>query len=117
MRSAIRKARELRNSPTDAERLLWRNIRDSQLNGFKFTRQYSIYPYIVDFCCRYEMLVVEVDGGQQDAERAKDETRTAHIERVGYRVIRFWNTDVLTNLEGVIAEIARHLGQPGSLRM
>jgi very-short-patch-repair endonuclease len=102
-------ARQLRNNATDAERRLWKFLRGSQLAGHKFSRQIPIGPFICDFVCRTAMLVVEVDGGQHDVNRVRDESRTRKIEAEGYRVIRFWNNDVLERTEGVLIEIERAL--------
>ena len=98
------RARELRQSPTDAEICLWSRLRRRQLGGFRFRRQQPIGPYIVDFFCPEARLIVEVDGGQH-ANSAADEIRTRWIEERGYRVIRFWNNDVLGNTEGVLLNI------------
>jgi len=100
-------ARTLRHQATDAERLLWSRLRDQRLAGYKFRRQHPIGPYVVDFACVERHLVVEVDGGQHalDSERARDEERTRRIEAEGFRVLRFWNNEVLTNLEGVLEAI------------
>ena len=99
------RAQQLRNNATNAERALWRHLSKRQLQGFKFSRQMPVGPFICDFLCRERMLVVEVDGGQH-AESARDATRTAYLEDQGYRVIRFWNNEVMGNLEGVIDAIA-----------
>ena len=79
--------------------------------GWKFRRQVSINPYIVDFLCLDAKLVIEVDGGQHDENRAKDEVRTRFLEGFGLRVIRFWNNEVLGNLEGVLERILIELKQ------
>ena len=102
-------ARTLRHNPTRAEEMLWQRLRQSQVSGHKFTRQLPIGPYVADFCCRERMLVVEVDGGQHDEGAAADATRTAKIEARGFRVIRFWNTDVLNNMDGVLMQITATL--------
>ena len=99
-------ARKLRGNSTDAERLLWSRIRSRQL-GAKFVRQFPIGPYIADFACRSARLVIELDGGQHREEI--DASRTATIEAYGYRVIRFWNNEVIENLEGVVAAIVQEL--------
>jgi lysyl-tRNA synthetase class 2 len=104
-------ARKLRNNPTPAERLLWANLRDNRLLGYKFTRQFSVGAYIVDFCCRSERLIIEVDGGGHDLKRDFDAGRTKWLEAQDYRVVRFWNTDVLSNLHTVLEVIAAHLKQ------
>ena len=98
-------ARRLRRNSTDAEQTLWLQLRGRRLEGWKFRRQVSMDPYIVDFFSLDAKLVIEVDGGQHDANRAKDEIRTRYLEGLGLRVIRFRNNDVLGNLEGVLATI------------
>jgi very-short-patch-repair endonuclease len=103
-RKSVPIERKLRNTQTDAERKLWFELRDRRLGGFKFVRQEAIGPYIVDFICREQKLIVEVDGGQH-AESAKDVVRDAYLTREGYRVMRFWNNDVLRNREGVLETI------------
>ena len=100
-----KRAQHLRNNATDAERLLWRHLRARQLEGFKFSRQMPVGPFICDFMCRERRLIVELDGGQH-AESTRDVGRTAFLEGKGYRVIRFWNNDVLGNEEGVLQTIA-----------
>ncbi len=103
-------ARRMRAQPTDAERVLWQRLRhDIALTGSHFRRQASIGPFIVDFASRKAKLVIELDGGQHDLQRAADAARTRRIESSGYRVLRFWNNDVLGNLEGVLSEIQRAL--------
>ena len=99
-------ARKLRGNSTDAERLLWSRIRSRQL-GAKFVRQFPIGPHIADFACRSAHLVIELDGGQHKEET--DAPRTATIEAYGYRVIRFWNNEVIENLEGVLAAIVQEM--------
>src|SRR5438128_2177157 len=96
----------MRAQPTDAERRLWPRLRhDITLSGSDFRRQAMIGPFIVDFASRKTKLVIELDGGQHDAQRAADDARTRKIEARGYRVLRFWNHDVLGNLVGVLSEI------------
>ena len=102
-------ARNLRNSATDAERLLWRHLRGRQLQNLKFRRQYPIAGYIADLACVEAHLVVELDGGQHAEHVAEDETRTRKIEANGYRVLRFWNDDVLLRTVDVLAEIHRQV--------
>ena len=101
-------ARKLRGDMTDAERRLWSHLRASQLDGAKFTRQLPIGDFVVDFACRSARLAVELDGGQH-AENSADDARTAIIEAHGYRVIRFWNNDVLQNTDGVLMAIVEEL--------
>jgi very-short-patch-repair endonuclease len=97
-------ARVLRKSMTDAERKLWSLLRDRQLDGHKFRRQHPLGSYVLDFACLEQKLVVEVDGGQH-AESERDRQRTAWLEAQGWRVIRFWNNDVLSNPESVSARL------------
>jgi very-short-patch-repair endonuclease len=102
---SVENARRLRRDTTDAERKLWSALRHKQLDGFKFRRQVPIGELVADFACLSARLIVEVDGGQHDVEREKDATRTVWLNARGYRVIRFWNNDVLENLEGVVSAI------------
>jgi very-short-patch-repair endonuclease len=94
-------ARKLRSNMTDAETALWARLRSGQVDGFKFVRQFPIGPYVADFACRSAKLVIELDGGQH-ATSETDATRTRLIEAHGYSVIRFWNHDVLANMDGVL---------------
>jgi very-short-patch-repair endonuclease len=100
-------ARELRQKQTDAERVLWARLRNEQIEGVKFRRQQPIGPYIVDFAGFKRKLVIEIDGGQHNREelRGRDEARTKWLEERGYQVLRFWNNDVLMNMEGVLERI------------
>ena len=113
MRSHIRntdKSRQLRANSTDAETKLWNALRNRQIAGFKFVRQQQIGRYICDFVCRDKMLVVEADGGQH-LESKSDEVRDQYLREQGYRVLRFWNNDVLSNIEGVAMVIETALGE------
>ena len=101
-------ARKLRTSGTDAEIRLWSRLRRRQLDGFRFRRQQPMGRYVVDFFCPEAKLIIEVDGGQH-GESATDEHRTRWLEAHGYRVIRFWNNDVLANTEGVLLTILEAL--------
>jgi very-short-patch-repair endonuclease len=103
------KARQLRQSSTDAERRMWSALRDRRLLKFKFRRQHPIGRYIVDFACTEHQLIIELDGGQH-ADSPTDPCRTAWLETQGWRVIRFWSNDVLANTNGVIETILRALG-------
>lgn len=103
------KARALRNDATDAERHLWQNLRGRRLAGFKFRRQYPIAGHIADFACIEARLVIELDGGQHLERSAEDAARTRRIESNGYRVLRFWNDDVLERAVDVLDEILRNL--------
>ena len=108
-------ARSLRQRSTDAERKLWSRLRDRRLMGLKFRRQVPRGHYVVDFLCVEAALVVEIDGSQHADKRSEaDRCRTTELEREGLRVLRFWNTDVLTNLEGVLTSIAVALSQRSS---
>ncbi|WP_414718169.1 endonuclease domain-containing protein [Stutzerimonas kunmingensis] len=100
-------ARNLRGQLTDCERLLWRQLRNRGLAGFKFRRQHPCPPYVLDFYCAELRLVVELDGGQHfdKAGLAKDRLRTAYLQHHGLEVLRFSNLDVIRNLEGVLTEI------------
>lgn len=102
-------ARRLRCETSDAERALWLRLRDRRLGGLKFRRQTPIGPYIVDFVCLERELVVEIDGGQHmaTAQRAKDEERTRWLETQGFMVLRFWNDEVLNQMEAVLERILR----------
>jgi very-short-patch-repair endonuclease len=103
-------ARQMRAQPTDAERVLWQRLRhDVALIGSHFRRQAFVGPFIVDFASRKAKLVIEFDGGQHDWQRESNALRTRRIEATGYRVLRFWNNDILGNLEGVLSEIQRAL--------
>ncbi|MEE9488121.1 MAG: DUF559 domain-containing protein [Candidatus Brocadiales bacterium] len=94
-------AKNLRKRPTDVERLLWKHLWSKRFEGLKFRRQHPIGNYVVDFACLEKQIVIEVDGGQHTIEKNKDEERDRWLEREGYKVLRFWNNEVLTNIEGV----------------
>ena len=100
---SIARARGLRRTATEAEKLLWGALRDRRLAGLKFRRQQSVGPYIVDFICLDRRLIIEADGGQHTAEI--DAPRTAYLENQGFRVVRFWNTDILQMLDVVLETI------------
>ena len=102
-------ARGLRRRQTDAARWLWARLRDHRLLGVKFARQVPIGPYIVDFCCREQRLIVELDGGQHATRADYDAGRTALLEGLGYRVLRFWDNEALRNTDGVLQRIAQAL--------
>ncbi len=102
-------ARKLRVDQTDAEKKLWRSIRANQIFGAKFKRQVPVPPYIVDFICDVENLIIEVDGSQHFDNVEDDEKRTQFLQRRGYEVIRFNNIEVLTNLDGVLEVIGRKI--------
>ena len=108
-------ARDLRQNATDAEQALWLQLRAARLGGHKFRRQASIGRYIVDFVCFEVCLIVEVDGGQHAERHRQDAQRTAWLASQGFRVLRFWNTEVLGDMEAVKEVIARACaGKPPS---
>jgi len=109
-------ARGLRRRQTDAERRLWSRLRDRRLTGAKFSRQVPIGAYVVDFCCREVKLIVELDGGQHAGQKAYDSERSAFLGRLGYRVLRFWANEVLSNTEGVLIRIVETLATRPSPR-
>ena len=100
------RARQLRQDTTDAERRLWSALRDRRLSGYRFRRQYPIGPFIADFACTRHQLIVEADGAQH-ADSEADRRRTSWLEGEGWRVLRFWNNDILANTNGVIETIQR----------
>ena len=104
-KSSTEKARELRKKSTDAERLLWRHLRAKQLQGLRFRRQQPIGDYIADFVSFDKRVIVEVDGSQHGVRKAKDDQRTEWLDERGFKVLRFWNSDVIKNIEGVLETI------------
>lgn len=108
------KARSLRKDQTDAEKRLWYHLRDRRLAGHKFRRQHPIGPFIVDFVCLETCLIVDLDGGQHALEIEEDRNRTAYLETRGFRVLRFWNNQVLNETEAVLTVILGllHAGHP-----
>ena len=106
---SVKNARNLRKNMTDAERLLWRYLRSSQAGGCKFRRQHPIGSFIVDFICIEKNLIIEVDGGQHALQADADEERTNYLQGKGFRMLRFWNHEVLQNLESVLSLIYSHL--------
>ena len=105
------RARTLRREQTEAERMLWQRLRGGQLGGAKFRRQHSIGPFIADLCCLERGIIVEVDGAQHAGDVEQDQARTAFLEGAGYRVLRFWNNDVLRRPEAVVDAIAHALAE------
>jgi very-short-patch-repair endonuclease len=105
-------ARQLRKNATEAERRLWQQLRSLKADGLHFRRQVPLAGYVADFACHRAKLVIELDGSQHagDAAEAIDRQRTERLSRDGYRVLRFWNTDVLLELEGVVETIRRACG-------
>lgn len=104
------KARELRKNPTESEQILWKHLRLRQLGGYKFRRQQPLGPYFVDFVCLEKKLIVEVDGGQHSEQVAYDSERSAWLGAQGFRILRFWNNEVLKEIEVVKEVIAETLG-------
>lgn len=102
-------ARNLRRNQTTAEEKLWARLRNRQLEGHKFRRQVPLGRFIVDFSCYDARLVVELDGGQHGESEAEDAARTGWLESRGFRVLRFWNNEVMENMEGVLTIIAEAL--------
>ena len=112
MSRAIKRARELRNNLTDAERTLWRHLRLRQIDGHKFRRQRPVGTYIVDFVCLEKRVIIEVDGGQHSEQKAYDDKRSAWLRSEGFEVLRFWDHEVLTQIGNVKQAIWKALAQP-----
>ena len=102
-------ARDLRRNQTKAEHILWQAIRFKQINGIKFRRQHAIGPYIADFCSPSHKLIIELDGSQHMEQEEYDAVRTKFLVSKGYRVLRFWNNEVMNDLEGVVMRIIQDL--------
>ncbi len=98
-------ARNLRKNQTDVERVLWHYLRNRQMEGYKFRRQWPIGSYIVDFACLSRKLLIELDGGQHAETITYDENRTKFLESQGYKVLRFWNNEIFSELEAVLQRI------------
>jgi very-short-patch-repair endonuclease len=96
------KAKSLRQNQTEAEKVLWRHLRNRELAGYKFRRQVSIGPYVADFVCMKARLIVEIDGGQHANQVLYDQAREGFLRSEGYEIVRYWNTEVLGNLGGVL---------------
>ena len=109
MDGAYDRAGALRQNITDAESSIWRILRLAQMDGHRFRRQVPFGQYIADFVCYNARLIIEIDGGQHERSSPDEAKRTRFLENQGYRVLRFWNNEVLSNLEGVRAIIAREL--------
>ena len=108
---ALRAARVLRRNMTDAERVLWPRLRAKRFAGYKFRRQTAIGRYVADFCCMSAGLIVEADGGghSEDGDDAYQKRRSAYLRARGYRILRFWNNDIIQNTDAVLDEIFRVL--------
>jgi len=109
------RARELRLNQTEVEKRLWLYLRNRGLSGAKFRRQAPIGRFIVDFVCFEKHIVIELDGGQHAANATTDARRTAWLESQGFRVLRFWNNDVIENIEGVYLRIVEEVERSASL--
>ncbi len=103
----LTRAKELRRPMTRAEQILWARVRDRQLGGFKFRRQYPLGPFVPDFYCAECRLIVEIDGDVHAFQQERDASRTAWFDERGYHVIRFINDEVYHNLDGVLEAILR----------
>ena len=106
---ARNRARRMRKTFTDAEMPLWQLLRGRRLKDFKFRRQHPLGPYIADFVCLDKRLVIEVDGSQHQEQASYDDKRTRELEAAGYRVVRFWDNDVLLNTNDVMEAIYQAL--------
>jgi len=105
----MHRAGELRREQTPAEAKLWAYLRPQRLNGVHFRRQHAIGPYITDFCAPRQKLVIELDGSQHLDQEEYDAERTAFLESKGCRLLRFWNGDVMNNINGVMTVILEEL--------
>ena len=109
--------RKLRRDQTEAEKVVWANVRDKRFFGLRFVRQYSAGPYILDFYCPKLKLAIELDGGQhnEDDNKEYDAARSAYLKSQGIDVMRFWNHEVLQNADSVLAMIAQRITPPSPL--
>ena len=112
--SSHQTARKLRREQTVAEKILWRHLRGRRLCNTKFRRQFPIGPYFIDFCSIERRLIIEVDGCQHADRSGDDEVRTTYLTSRGYRVLRFWNDQVLESTDEVLAEIEKFLSSDSS---
>ncbi len=106
------RARMLRRNQTDVEKKLWGFLRDRRLFGLKFRRQHPIGKYVVDFCCLEKRVIIELDGGQHARQSIRDSSRTNDLENEGFRVVRFWNNQIMENPQGVLEKIVLALEAP-----
>jgi very-short-patch-repair endonuclease len=106
--------KHLRSKQTEAEKRLWQHLRNRQMQNYKFYRQYSVGPYIIDFYCPKSKLAIELDGGRHNntATHDYDTQRTSYLEGYGIKVIRFWNNDVMSNLDGTLVTVTKCLTPP-----
>lgn len=114
VRSTVAAARKLRRNMTDVEQKLWDRLRDKQIEEFRFRRQRPMGRYVVDFVCQDAMLIVELDGGQPAGQVEADAKRTEFLQSLGFEVMRFWNNDVVENIDGVLERIRERLLQHAS---
>jgi len=114
LNNSIEIRKYLRSNMTEQERILWSVIKNKRL-GFKFRRQYGIGRYVVDFFCNEKNLIVELDGSQHLDNKNYDDDRTKFFEELNLRVLRFWNNEVNTNLNGVLMTIEEELNSPPRL--
>jgi very-short-patch-repair endonuclease len=115
-KKTLARSRALRRDSTEAEKRLWSILRDRNLDGWKFRRQVAIESFIVDFCCIEARVIVEIDGEQHaDARKHYDDVRTRELRTRGFKVLRFWNSEVLQGAEEVAEEIGRMLGADRSV--
>jgi very-short-patch-repair endonuclease len=98
-------SRQMRRQSTDAETIFWNAVRNRKVRGAKFRRQWPLGRFFADFCCVEQRLIVEIDGGQH-ADSQADQIRTEALQELGYRIVRFWNNDVLENIDGVIERLS-----------
>ena len=116
MKTSPKTVRHLRRNQTHAERTLWFRLRDRRLAGWKFRRQFPIDRFVVDFFCADTHLIIELDGGQHAVRSVADAQRTKTLEAMGYLVSRYWNNDVMQNIDGVLEDVytalERHRPEP-----
>jgi very-short-patch-repair endonuclease len=105
-------ARNLRKKSTEAEKLLWRHLRGKQLDGLKFRRQEPLGNYVVDFACFEKRVIIEVDGGHHATEKERDNKRDIWLKEQGFKVLRFWDNEVLRNTSGVFEVIRENCSSP-----
>ena len=98
-------SKALRQNQTKAEEVVWRHLRNRRLGGYKFRRQVILGSYIIDFLCLEPKLIIELDGGQHAEQQTYDKKRTLYLNKLGYKVIRFWNHDVLNKTEDILENI------------
>ncbi len=110
----ISRVRKLREQSTDAERLLWSKLRDRRMMNCKFRRQFPVGRYIVDFVCREYKLIIELDGGHHREQQQYDAVRTEWLQSRGFEVLRYWDNNVLTELDSVLESIGEVLRRRGA---